>query len=169
MSSIVILLITNIVTLSFFWAMKKEIPGPPSRDHEKGGGMENFVTREFGFDSIQAKQYYDLRKKYFKQQKPLMDDVRKKKRIFFDHLRDETIDSAAIKSQAQEIADMQADLDLKTFYHFRQLRTISRPDQLSKFDEFSREIVWRITDGRRPPPRPTNNSDTTRNNHTSPK
>lgn len=147
---VVILLLTNIATLSIYWFKKPDREGGPGRD---GGNREKrmgqFMVDQLKLDATQEATYWKLRDSIMVIQKPVMDSIRNAKKSFFDLLNQTEIPDSILITRSNEIAELQKKLDLVTFRHFKKVRTICRPDQLQKFDTVIKEIVNRMTPFRR--------------------
>jgi periplasmic protein CpxP/Spy len=144
---VAILLITNIATLAFFWstrAKKKE------GNQQSRGRMGQFMVDQMKFDKEQETIYWQMRDTMLNQQRPIMDSMRASKTRFFALLNQGDINDSALAAKTEEIGKLQKQLDMVTFRHFQQIRTICRPDQLQKFDTVIKEIVHRMTFARRP-------------------
>src|SRR5215471_3131195 len=77
---VIILLLTNITTLSIFWFVKpKQRPTPQERQR-----MGTWIVKELEFDKDQEASYWKLRDSLVSQQRPIMDSMRAaKKRLDF--------------------------------------------------------------------------------------
>lgn len=140
-----ILLVTNIITLSFYWSMK-----PAERPRNEQGGdrqkrMGQFMVNELKLDKEQEAVYWQLRDTMLSRQKPLMDSIRNTKRRFFDLLKEPATPDSLLQTKADQIAVLQRQLDLVTFQHFSQVRALCKPEQVQKFDTVIKEIVNRMT------------------------
>ncbi|HXP49123.1 MAG TPA: hypothetical protein VN922_04170, partial [Bacteroidia bacterium] len=71
---------------------------------------------------------------------------------FFGMLQNNPVDSAAIKRMTDSIAATQEQIEMVTFYHFRKVRDILRPEQQKRFDEVIQEATKMMAP--QPPPRP---------------
>lgn len=150
-----ILLVTNIITLSFMWSMKPAAePGKNQSEGERNRRMGQFMVNELKLDKEQEATYWKLRDTMVSRQKLLWDSIRNSKKRFFDLLKDPAAPDTLIQGKADQIALLQKELDLSTFNHFSQVRALCRPDQTMKFDTVIKEIVNRMTGGWRSNGRP---------------
>jgi hypothetical protein len=147
---VAILLLTNIATLSIYWIKKPDHDGGPGRDPgNREKKMGQFMVDQMKFDATQEASYWKLRDSMIAIQKPVMDSIRNSKKRFFDLLNQPGATDSMLIAHTNEIADLQKKLDLVTFRHFQNVRSICRPDQLQKFDTVIKEIVNRMTPFRR--------------------
>lgn len=149
---VVILLVTNILTLSFYWLKEKPakpvLNGPVDRERKMG----QFMVDQLKLSADQETVYWKLRDTLIAQQRPVLDSIRAAKKRFFDLLKEPhgaTYDTLLSK-RGDDIADLQRQLDLITIRHFEKVRAICNQDQLVKFDTVIAEIVNKMTWGRKP-------------------
>lgn len=143
-----ILLVTNIITLTvFFWTSRsqEEAATPPPKPR-----MGKFIVDEMQFDSTQEAAYWEMRDSLMEAQKPVWDSIRAAKKRFFDLVNYTDVNDALLQARINEVLAHQKKLDIITFHHFQQVRTLCRPDQMQKFDTVIKEIVNRMTSFRRP-------------------
>lgn len=146
----VVLLLTNVITLAFYWSTKHKTEQHKPNDNnpaDRQRRMGQFMVNELKLDKEQEAVYWKLRDTMVSQQKPLMDSIRNRKKSFFDLLKDPNPDNALIQSKSDEIAVLQKQLDIITFQHFQQVRALCKPEQTLKFDTVIKEIVNRMTGG----------------------
>ncbi|WP_276480926.1 hypothetical protein [Paraflavitalea pollutisoli] len=155
-----ILLVTNIITLSFFWSMKPhDAPGKNQSEADRNKRMGQFMVNELKLDKDQETVYWKLRDTLVSRQKPLWDSIRNSKKRFFDLLKEPASADSLVNNKAEQIALLQKELDLITFRHFQQVRALCRPEQTIKFDTVTKEIVNRMTGGWRNNGKPGNPKD----------
>lgn len=148
---VVILLLTNILTLSFYWLKErpsKAAATPTDRERKMG----QFMVNELKLTPEQETIYWKLRDTLIMQQKPVLDSIRASKKRFFDLMKlpqDAQYDSLLIK-RGDDITVLQRKLDLITIHHFEKVRALCNQDQLVKFDTVIAEIVNRMTWGKKP-------------------
>jgi periplasmic protein CpxP/Spy len=142
---VAILFLTNIATLSIIWFKKPRPHNPTNDPRKKEKRMGQFMVDQLKFDTVQAAAYWTLRDSLVTKQRPVMDSIRNAKLSFFDMLNQSNINDSMLAARSNEITYLQKRLDLLTFRHFQQVRTLCRPDQLQKFDTVIKEIVNRMT------------------------
>lgn len=146
---VAILFLTNIATLSIIWFKK---PRPNATNNVSGRRekrMGQFMIDQLKFDSAQAAAYSALRDSLVNRQRPVMDSIRNARKRFYELLNQPHVYDSVLQARGNEIAGLQKKLDLITFRHFQQVRTLCRPDQLQKLDTVVKEIVNRMTPFRR--------------------
>jgi hypothetical protein len=130
---IAVLLLTNIAVLVYFLGFKKH-ERPLSNSDHRSGVMIEMLEKEVGFDENQMGEYKKLKEKQRETVRPMFDDMRKAKENLFIHIGDSLTNDSLLSSKAETIAARQRALDLQTFDHFKQVRTLCKPDQLEKYD-----------------------------------
>src|SRR5215471_9139037 len=152
---VIILLLTNITTLSIFWFVKpKQRPTPPDRQR-----MGTWIVKELEFDKDQEASYWKLRDSLVGQQRPIMDSMRAAKKRFYEQLNNPNVNDSILEANSSKTLALQKRLDFLTFQHFQQVRTLCRPEQLPKLDTVVKEIINRMTNPRRPSARTSDNRD----------
>lgn len=149
---VVILLGTNILTLSFYWL--KERPAKAATSNaDRQRKMGQFMVNELKLSPEQENVYWKLRDTLIAQQKPVLDSIRASKKKFFDLMKiihDPQYDSL-LSARGQDVTALQRQLDLITIHHFEKVRALCTEEQLVKFDTVIAEIVNRMTWGKKPP------------------
>lgn len=140
-----ILLATNIITLAVLWSRKG-----PKKNNEPPRRMGQFMVDQLKFDSAQEAVYWKMRDEMVAEQKPVWDSIRAAKKRFYDLLNQPSPSDSMLEIRSEEVNVIQKKLDMITFRHFQQVRTICKPDQLQKLDTVIKEIVNRMTFARRP-------------------
>lgn len=137
--TIIVLLLVNIATLIFMLTGHKRheghIPPPP---HGRAGAFE-FLTQELKLDEAQIKQFDEMRKQHHENVRNVQEKSRDLHHRFFDLLA--TSDSAGAVQLADSMAQIQKQIELLTFGHFKQVRDICKPDQQKKFDAVINEAL----------------------------
>lgn len=148
---VVILLLTNILTLSFYWLRDNHRPGPFPTAAEREKRMGQFMVNELKFNPDQEAVYWKLRDTMVMAQRPVMDSIRASKKRYFDLLKMQhgaEYDSLLL-SRGNEVTTLQRQLDLITLHHFEKVRALCTDQQLVKFDTVIAEIVNRMTSPRK--------------------
>lgn len=148
---VVILLLTNILTLSFYWLKEKPGHGPAPTQADKEKRMGQFMVNELKFTPDQEAIYWKLRDTLIMAQRPVMDSIRSSKKRYFDLLKMQhgaEYDSL-ILARGNAVTTLQRQLDLITMHHFEKVRALCTEEQLVKFDTVIAEIVNRMTSPRK--------------------
>ncbi len=144
-----LLLLLNIGTLSYLWLDRHHGPPPGG---QRGQDVFTFLCNELKLDDQQVRQYEQLRDEHHHAIENIQEHGHQLRERFFGLLQINPVDSAAIKSMTDSIAATQEQIEMVTFYHFRKVRAILRPDQQKRFDEVIQQAT-RMMAGP-PPPRP---------------
>lgn len=140
---IVFLLLSNIALLIFFLTLSGK-PDKPNRNHDRNGMQESLKT-EVGFDQKQLDSYQQLREEHMKKIKPLFEDIRAAKDSLYSLLYVENLSDSIINKTAVRIGEKQMLLDKEVFTHFKNVRLLNRPEQLSKFDTVFKRVIDKMT------------------------
>ena len=151
---VAILFLANVVLLYFFFKGKEEVK-PPSKEHR---GISEQLKKDVGFTEEQLKAYDLRREKHMNEMKGLFEEMRQTKEQFFNTVKNPQGVDTLVQSGAEDIADKQKAIDLRTHAYFTDLRKICTPEQLPKFDSLYHQVIKRmISMGRRPPGNPREN------------
>lgn len=131
--AIVILLIINISTLAFF-SFRPHGPRPPHPGMGPGRGPFEFLVRELKMTDEQKSKYETLRDQHHEAVESLREQSHDMHKAFFDLINAEPIDSIRVKNLADSISENQKQIELITFYHFKEVRSICTPEQQKRFD-----------------------------------
>ena len=142
---VVILLVTNIITLTVFWSTKKS----SKRNSPQRPRMSKFIIDEMKFDSTQEAAYWTMRDSLVNAQRPVWDSIRAAKKRFYDLVNQPGVSDSLIQARANDVMEHQKKLDYITLHHFQQVRTLVPPGQVQKFDTVIQEIVNRMNPVRR--------------------
>jgi hypothetical protein len=148
---VVILLLTNILTLSFYWLKERPAKAAAATHVDRDKKMGQFMVNELKLTPEQETIYWKLRDTLITQQKPVLDSIRASKKRFFDLMKlpqDAQYDSLLVK-RGDDISTLQRKLDLITIHHFEKVRALCNEHQLVKFDTVIAEIVNRMTWGKK--------------------
>ncbi|QEC40312.1 hypothetical protein [Pseudobacter ginsenosidimutans] len=151
---VVILLGTNILTLSFYWLKERPAKAAVSSSAaDKEKKMGQFMVNELKLSPEQETVYWKLRDTLIAQQKPVLDSIRASKKRFFDLMKitQEPQYDSLLSVRGQDVTVLQRQLDLITIHHFEKVRALCTEEQLVKFDTVIAEIVNRMTWGKKPP------------------
>ncbi|MGL1884924.1 MAG: hypothetical protein OCD76_00305 [Reichenbachiella sp.] len=136
---IIFLMLINAFTLTML--IRSHSKSHPSSRHNKEAHRDQFIINKIGFDEQQAKEFKILKKQHFEEVKLLKKTQRQMRKHLLSDLSDNTFN---IDSLADKMALNQALMDKSAYYHFRELRTICRPEQLENFDSVMEKIMKRM-------------------------
>ncbi len=138
--AVIVLMAINTATLTIFWLERKGqgllLGGKP-----KGAEAQTFLVKELVLDSAQQVQYLELVKAHRKSTNDIKRELKNAKDAFFSLLGDSTASEVTIKQAADNTSTVEIQLDLLTFNHFKQIRSICTPTQQAKFDSIIKTAV----------------------------
>ncbi|MFC4231569.1 Spy/CpxP family protein refolding chaperone [Parasediminibacterium paludis] len=139
LTAVIALLVVNTATLTIFWLERKGHDLLGARP--KGGEAQAFIIKELALDSIQQVQYLELVKAHRNGTNAIKKELKDAKDSFYNLLGDSLINDAVVKQAAERASAIEAQLDLLTFKHFQQIRSICTPKQKAKFDTIIKTVV----------------------------
>jgi Spy/CpxP family protein refolding chaperone len=135
------LVLTNIAVLIYFLRpAKKEHDG----EKKSRSGMSIALQKEVGFNDDQIAKYRALKEEQFKIMRPMMEDIRHKKDSMFRLMGNANATDSIINQLATEIAAKQKDIDIRAFNHFKRIRLLCTPDQLTKYDSVVVKMIRKM-------------------------
>jgi hypothetical protein len=81
----------------------------------------------------------------------LQDSIKKAKDEFFALLQQAPASDTSIQIKSNHVAAAEQQLEIFTFRHFQKLRAICNREQQKKFDSIIKDVLRRMSPGRRPP------------------
>jgi Spy/CpxP family protein refolding chaperone len=147
---IVALLLLNFGTLAFLWFHN----GPPRHDERgpRGGGPADFIIRELKLNAEQQEKFKKLRDEHHNRVEDLRDSIRDLRTKLYAQLKEEGAEKAESTGMAKEIGDKEAEIQLVTLRHFRDLRAILTTEQKESFNRIIDEVTRMISGPQGPPP-----------------
>lgn len=136
---IFVLLLTNAF---FIWRFLAG-PKPP-----RPGGPKNEIIERLNFDATQIKKYEALIKIHRKQIRTQEFKIRKAKKIYFSHLKDNSKEIDTV--QLVKIQTAQAEIEKAHYLHFYEIKKLCRKDQQDEFTNLIDELGELFSHG--PPP-----------------
>ena len=144
---ILVLLLINIATLTFVWTTSQRPPSFQPRPPDVG----EFLTQKLQLTEAQQKQFEALKQVHHEKVETLREKNKKLHNDFFDLLKQPNIDTTTINMAADAIMINQKAIEMATFYHFEDVRSICTPNQQKMFDEVIKEALRMMSP---PPPGP---------------
>lgn len=138
--AVIVLLAINTATLTIFWLERKG-QGLLLGSRPKGAEAQAFLIKELALDSIQQVQYLELVKAHRTSTNEIKKELKNAKDAFFNLLGDSTASEATVKQAADSASTVETQIDLLTFKHFQQIRSICTPAQKAKFDSVIKTVV----------------------------
>jgi len=136
---IAILLIANIVTLSFFLLTKTSNTKTVRLD--KRAQLAAFLKKDVGFSADQLTQYDSISSKYRTRTRTLFDEMTASRKIIFRQVANEDFSDSAIDIAAKEAAAHQKSFEVKMLLYIKDVRNICTPVQRAVFDSGFYKII----------------------------
>jgi protein CpxP len=124
-----------------------DMPPPPP-----GEGPKRIIIERLHFDEAQQKQYEALIDDHRKRTAELHEASRNLHKELYSLLAADTADKAKADALILQIAENQKATDHLNFDHFRQIKAVCRPEQLSDFNRLSEELSELFAPKGPPPP-----------------
>ena len=137
-------LLVNAATLIFFFVTRAPRKGrPPKETFDK-------ITEELKLDNDQQKIYSSLRKQHHRTHDSLLQLIAEKRQILYSPK------PASLDSIIQPIGQLQQQIELITYQHFKEVRKICTPEQQAKLDKMLVGAVQHVlmpVGNKKPPPK----------------
>lgn len=131
---VLLLVVLNIVLLTFLWLGRTQKDLRPNRD----GGR--YLEEQLQLSPEQIEQLNDLRNSHFRK----TDDIRRKlheAREKLHRLWAKENPEQEVRDASNKIGDLQAQLELATFQHFSDIRKICTDQQKKIFDRIIQDVL----------------------------
>lgn len=151
--SVIGLLLLNLLTIGFITLKSGQFIGSEA-SRGPGAGREEparIIVERLHFDEAQQQQYRELVRQHQQQTRQLNDKSVQLFQAYYDLLTASQPDSAKQQALAQQIADNQRQMAEVNFAHFRQIKTLCRPDQQADFIQLVDELARLFGRQQRPP------------------
>jgi periplasmic protein CpxP/Spy len=150
---IVLLVIANVASITMMWLNNNKHPHRPNAMQAAEPKM--FLINELQLNAQQQQQLDTLVKEHRGLAKPLKDEIRETKRLFFNLLQQKNIADSTKQNALKAISKSTEALDVVAFNHFAKVRLICNEAQQKRFDE----IIDDVTKLMAQPPRHKGNHD----------
>jgi|688.fasta_scaffold457698_2 hypothetical protein len=118
---------------------------PPKReDSGDRGAVSGYMIKHLGLDKQQQDSFSQMKQKYFQTMRPMWDSIRTAKDSLYSQLGNPSASDSLIERLAQGVAEKTRRSEEKQFDHFRELRTLCRPDQQAVFDTLIPKMLTRM-------------------------
>lgn len=144
-----ILVIANIVLLSFY--LQKKEPSPRVDKPDRKTMISNFLRDEVGFNQSQLVQYDTLSNRQRDKMKSIFEDMRNNKTGQLKQLVAGNFSDSVINLVAEQAAVTQKTMNIQMSNHIKSIRDICTPEQLPKFDSLFINVFGKRSDGRKKP------------------
>ena len=136
---IAVLLLTNLVMAFLFFRMNK------APEEKRGPGFTERLKKDVGFTPEQMAVYEPKKKAFWDNMRKRFEEIRTTKRDLYHFMYDPTVPDSVMNAKAEIIGAQQKELDLFVVRHFKDVRTLCKPDQVSKYDSLLPVIIERMT------------------------
>ena len=136
--AIILLLLTNLGLVSYLVlenSWHKKATDKPDTAELFAQKME--LTKE------QRAKVKEMREDYFKVIRPLADSLRAVKLSFYSQVKSGVATDSVLNNYESKINEWQHKINKQTFDHFREVRSMLKPEQQPKFDEFLQKMMQR--------------------------
>lgn len=134
-----VLLLTNLAMVFLFFRMNKPA------EEKRGPGFTERLKKDVGFTPEQMAVYEPKKKAFWDGIRKRFEEIRTTKKELYHFMYDPTVPDSVMNSKAEIIGEQQKDLDLFVVKHFKDVRTLCKPDQLNKYDSLLPVIIERMT------------------------
>jgi Spy/CpxP family protein refolding chaperone len=141
--SIAILGVLNILLLGYFFlspSSREHEPPPFARDgHEKPRGPFGMIVEQTNMDEQQIAQYEKLRDEHRDAVSSIRKEMAEQRQVVYSSLG--TITNEQQQEVLNTLASGQRKIDSVTIEHFKTVRKILRPEQVTRFDSIMPEAI----------------------------
>lgn len=148
---VILLAALNVVLIVFILARKDQERMPAM---QRGEGPAKMIIAELKFNETQVKEFEKLKHKHHSSVLEIQEKGKKLRDDFFELLKQENPDSVLISQKSDSISANQKQIELVTFYHFKEVRKLCNVEQKRRFDEIIKDILHTMARPHRrgPPP-----------------
>lgn len=126
---IVILVVMNIVSLSYIWYKQLQGPPPPPPQNPGREHVNNFLERELDLTPDQQKQFVEIRKEHAQRTKVMNDRIGRLKKEVMEESFNDKPDINKISGLVDKITEEQKKYEKFLSEHFRRLSEVCTPEQ----------------------------------------
>lgn len=141
---IAVLLIVNVVALSFLWFGKPKHGRPMPHERDMA-----FLSKELGIDGPDKEKLDALEIAHHTEKRELLEKNKVLREKLFDLLKNHAEDTAMVNGYINTILANQKEIELMTYYHFKQVKEMCSPQQQEKLEEIIAEAI-RMAGGKPP-------------------
>lgn len=139
----VLLIILNLGTIIFYWAgyFRNQLINDP----------KEFLAKSLHFSDQQKKAYFMLAKEHNEAANRLREEIKKGKEDLFQLLQSDQVSDSARNAAATKVSQAIQSLDVLTFEHFREVRTLCAEEQKKTFDMLLEQMVNTVNNQQKGP------------------
>lgn len=132
--AVILLMIANVALLATTWYFHHHGPQRPN-------GPAEYLAKELRLSKQQKDQLHVLASQHHRQALQIQADIKNARDSFFNLLSQTHITDSLKQQAAARIANRLEALELLTFDHFQQVRTLCNGEQQKKFDEIIHHVL----------------------------
>lgn len=147
---IVALLLLNFGVLGYLWMGKKEMHQQAGPEGDRRKEPAEFIIKSLQLDEQQQMKFEELKHEHQHNMQMVREESKNLHDALYKELHKQMVDSNVVDSFMQLIVVNAKQREMVNFNHFRDLKTILKPEQYKLYDEFIEAIAHRF--GPPPPP-----------------
>ena len=136
---VIILVLINIVTLTFFWVTKPPFGVLPGPERRPDGGK--IMEEQLQLSAEQAQQFEQIRNKHFIRTMPLQDDIHKIRLDLLDEIFSSEPNQTKIQSLYTDLENKQRQFNELLFEHFQELKNTCNKEQVEELKIMLRDLI----------------------------
>lgn len=145
---IVALLLLNFGVLGYLWKGKQEVNEGRGAEGDRRKEPAEFIIKSLQLDEEQQMKFEELKHEHQHNMQMVREESKNLHDGLYKELHKQTVDSNVVDSFMQLIVVNAKQREMVNFNHFRDLKTILKPEQYKLYDEFIEAIARRFG----PPP-----------------
>lgn len=142
--SVILLMAANVVLMIFIFTSHNK-QRPP------GGAPADYLIKELALNEDQQNKLRSMAREHHRQAEDIKENIKDVRHQLFELLKHPENDSAG-NAAADSVAANLKKLDLLTFQHFKEVRSMLTPEQQKKFDDIIEDVLRMIAAPQGPPP-----------------
>lgn len=141
---IVVLIVINLATLTSIWLLKPNHHRPMPHDR----GM-SFLANELDMEGSDKQKLDAMELKHHAEKRELLERNKQLREKLFGLLKNNNSDSIKVNQFVDSILINQKQIELMTYYHFKDVKAMCSPEQQIKLEETIKEAI-RMAGGKPP-------------------
>lgn len=133
---IVVLIVINLATLSSIWFLKPN--HHRSLPHDRG---MSFLANELGVNGSDKQKLDAMELNHHSEKRELLEKNKQLREKLFGLLKHNDGDSIKVNKYVDSILLNQRHIELMTYYHFRDVKSMCSPEQQIKLEEIIKEAI----------------------------
>lgn len=138
---IVALLLLNFGVLGYLWMGQKEMHQQGETEVDRRKEPADFIIKSLQLDEEQQMKFEELKHEHQHNMQMVREESKNLHDGLYKELHKQTVDSNVVDSFMQLIVVNTQQREMVNFNHFRDLKTILKPEQYKLYDEFIEAIA----------------------------